>query len=99
MAYFVVIYAVREGFNYRPLVGELERMGAVPFNDVTWLVDQNATVSDLFNVLQGALPTTWDDKLLVIPFVTKPCINDGAGPNLNGGADLSKEWVQARFPS
>ena len=99
MALFVVSYAIREGFNYRPLVDELERMGAVRFNDVTWLVDQNATVRDLYNVLQDALPTTWNDKLLVVPFVAKPFISDGTGSTIKDGAGSTKEWVQARFPS
>jgi hypothetical protein len=89
MAKFVVTYWPRNGVNFGPIMDELTRMGGVEIRPGTWLLEQEATVADIFGVLDRAMPTTFDDPLFVARTAERPRVAN-LGPEVEA-------WLNANF--
>ena len=89
MRYFVVTYDLKkkDGDDYEDLIGQLEKMKSVHYQESCWFVEQNKTAQEVCDVLKQYMHE--DDKLMVVEFSERPVTTR----RLKGTGD----WLNARF--
>jgi hypothetical protein len=89
MAYFVVTYdlKMKDVDDYEDLIGELEKMKSVRYQESCWFVERDKTAQEVCNTLKQYMHE--DDKLMVVEISERPVTTK----RLKGTGN----WLDARF--